>query len=473
MMGGFRLVHAVALSACLLLGTALASDPLPADYDEAMQLFLAHDFTDALAQCERVEIEGVKAYSNYSLRDIEVDSLTDAERAFLAQYRLPSGGTVSLYQCVDYAFRQACDEAEEFSRNGVEVMLVGHDTTLTMDGVKEFAALSPEVRLKQACRVVNPATGHFFEGYSNPEWHPFGVYIGKETGKDAIRYLPLPEMDSKIPGSHFQSEMFPHQAWKIIVFGETPGRVLIEQTRLHVLEPSAEYPAQPTVYMYPERPAEPAPITETPQELLDCDYSDVMDEFPINAYGAEPLPGQPLKDAYYTGRTYFDLNLPSGHELTDGERDLLGQRQMPTGRPINLFMLLITLKMLDVKYGRPPAGVAELHPELLDSEGLAEFKALTPAEQFEKYGDAVNPITGKFYTTFSDPEWSPGGIYFQVVEKHEDVVNTYHELYGKEELHDRNPPWEDSQLEGVRINIITVFGEEPGTVLFKRYEWGS
>jgi hypothetical protein len=59
--------------------------------------------------------------------------------------------------------------------------------------------------------------------------------------------------------------------------------------------------------------------------------------------------------------------------------------------------------------GRLPVNALELRPELLTEEGYVAFLAMEPIERLEQYGDLVNRITGKFYSTF-EPEWIAGGI---------------------------------------------------------------
>jgi hypothetical protein len=471
MVGLLRWYTSGALWVCLFFGVAQAADPVPPENSDAMQLYLAQEFGPAIAQCERVEIEAVDPQSAFSLRDLEVNELTEAERGLLAEYLVPGLGPIGISKAISSTFRQLVDSGGIVPVNGVEVMLVQNEQTATLAGAQRFAELEPMEQLKAAWRGINPATGRFLEDFSDPAWRQFGVYIGKVEGEDAIMYLPMLDFESGKPGLQYHPDMLPHQVWNVIVFGETPGRILVHQTRLQQLTPTEEYPAKELEFMYPERAAEPAPLPETPQTLLDCDFSDVIHEFKVYPYGGAEVPEQPHRGTYYGAQEYYAQSLAEGYKPTPKECELLGQRVIRTKLCYSLSDLFISLGMLDRKYGRPPAGVIELHEELATPEGLAAFNALTAAEQYAKYGDAVNPITGKFYTTFSNPQWSPGGIYFEVIEQPEEVIAKYHELDKTGELPGRNPPWDDNELAGMRINIFTVFGEEPGTVLFRKASW--
>lgn len=109
--------------------------------------------------------------------------------------------------------------------------------------------------------------------------------------------------------------------------------------------------------------------------------------------------------------------------------------------------------------GRIPSSGAELllflHPELNTPTGIDSFKKLAWREQLLKLDYSINPITGRVYTSFTEPVWSPGGVYIRRASEAE--VDSDKPILGS--------ILDSIAGERAESRVVTYFGEQPGRVL--------
>lgn len=68
-----------------------------------------------------------------------------------------------------------------------------------------------------------------------------------------------------------------------------------------------------------------------------------------------------------------------------------------------------------MEHGSLPEDAIDLFPELTTPEGYAAFVAAYPTQRIVQYGVGINMATERFYRSFSDPAWRPGGIYLEML----------------------------------------------------------
>ncbi|MBN2080959.1 hypothetical protein JW859_02005 [bacterium] len=142
-------------------------------------------------------------------------------------------------------------------------------------------------------------------------------------------------------------------------------------------------------------------------------------------------------------------------ELTEGEARLLGMTFTP---PDGRRFIAETIGHVSSYYtnnGHLPSHGVELVPWAMTVEGFERICGMDAAEQYHYLYYAVNPVTGKFFESFDDSEWHPGGFFIEPVVDEELIIERYHSYVASPD-----------QLPSVWHVII--FGEEPGTTLIDK-----
>ena len=104
------------------------------------------------------------------------------------------------------------------------------------------------------------------------------------------------------------------------------------------------------------------------------------------------------------------------------DEDILGIKMVGDLYSWTLDNTVDLITMYIVKNGEVPASGAHLFGELDSPDYFESFSSLYPTQRMMKYGPGVNLATNRFYQTFSDPEWHPGGIYVKILEPLGDSV---------------------------------------------------
>ena len=100
----------------------------------------------------------------------------------------------------------------------------------------------------------------------------------------------------------------------------------------------------------------------------------------------------------------------------------------------------------------------------LTSEGLAEWQLADAREQLAMIRRAINPATGRVYETFTAREWAPFGIRIEKLTG-DDSVRAF-PLSG---INSEGASF--SEMRAYQGWQITVYGEEPGSVLIDKPIW--
>ncbi len=190
--------------------------------------YMKHDFYPVLKQCE---IRWLSMFPSNGLlipSDILVDDLSPEEVRFLSTYQYSETVIIGIGYSIDFAITYAKQHEASIPSNGVAIML-RQGVFRNKEIFHEFDKLKQEEQLVEACRGINPGTGRFVESFSNPEWHKFGVFIEPADGEEAIKYFPEMLPDSIISGGDKKAGMAPYQTWHVVVFGEKPGRILVDK----------------------------------------------------------------------------------------------------------------------------------------------------------------------------------------------------------------------------------------------------
>jgi hypothetical protein len=141
--------------------------------------------------------------------------------------------------------------------------------------------------------------------------------------------------------------------------------------------------------------------TQGEQVLMGMDYSETIASLPYNA---------PSED--YTKLSHaVPFEIQVDRPLTPGEERLAGAIYIGESS----HYLGVTVMMAGGKATLPggglPANGAAMYPRLHATDKLEEFLALSPLEQYEQVYAGINPVTGRFFESFDNPQWHPGGLY--------------------------------------------------------------
>lgn len=168
-------------------------------------------------------------------------------------------------------------------------------------------------------------------------------------------------------------------------------------------------------------------------------------------------------------REFIDNGQVPNRPLTMREKQRLGRLKLP-GKPGHGFaypQLIIALRQHYLETGEYAESALDLFPELQTQAGYAAFLSMPVAERVRQYGIGINPITGRFYSSFQDQSWTPGGIRLTYID---DPVVAQERFPNMRIPLDPTKPMDGSTpLAGAWL--IHIYGEEPGTDLFDETCW--
>jgi hypothetical protein len=146
---------------------------------------------------------------------------------------------------------------------------------------------------------------------------------------------------------------------------------------------------------------------------------------------------------------------------------LIGWR-MPNGEVVitRRSLMLPLDKYIRLNNAVPRSG-PDMYPELLTKEGYADFCALSPADQIVHYRCIVNPITGKYYDSFSNPQWVYGGVNVEIVDGADEIQRRFKEYAAMPVVVNVKT---GATAPCNRLLVITFYGETPGSVI---WQWVS
>lgn len=190
--------------------------------------YMKHDFSSVLNECEKQPLAMLPSNGGLIPSDVLVDDLSPAEVDFLSTYQYSETVIIGIGYTVDFAITYAKQHQAKIPGSGVDIML-RKDENYSQEMYDKFEQLSPKDKLLEACRAINPGTGRFAESFSKPDWHKFGVFIEPVEGDEAIEYFPEMIPASVAAGENNKAGLAPHQTWHLVVFGEKPGRILVDK----------------------------------------------------------------------------------------------------------------------------------------------------------------------------------------------------------------------------------------------------
>ena len=209
-------------------------DSIPGDI---RQFYLDENFDCVIDACEFTPpvLEGTpdgytfRGFRNFMIADIAPGELTDKEMLMLGYLESGEGHYASCAKTL----LEVCTYFELTGRlpvDGVDLLVLYNDRWVSDQGFSELMGMTPvQVSETRILKCINPGTGRFYDSFSCPEWSPLGVSVSMLTGEDALQVLPglVTDAGSEDRGSIGQ---IPYQMWRIQVFGEEPGRVLVDWT---------------------------------------------------------------------------------------------------------------------------------------------------------------------------------------------------------------------------------------------------
>jgi hypothetical protein len=182
----------------------------------------------------------------------------------------------------------------------------------------------------------------------------------------------------------------------------------------------------------------------------------------LERYGIPDLPENPGPELATNIPSKIYSLVPDQPD-TEGERRLVSRWVLPDrtqGGGVNSLQLKLANHYL--QFGELPQTGADLFPELRTSIGQLIITSLGPLDSFKTYHAGVNPITGRFYNTFSAAEWTAGAALVEVWTPAQARASGYlafeGELLGFEFAETNNNPklWLH----------LKIWGQRPGTVLY-------
>lgn len=198
-------------------------------------------------------------------------------------------------------------------------------------------------------------------------------------------------------------------------------------------------------------------------ELLEYDFSNGMSGLDTYYLGGSQIPDGAGQTLLMMMELKKQKACPD-REFTDKENWALAVRKLPNSDYDSLSMFYASLMSYHVAYGGLPNNGVELFPELMEATSLDDFYSMTDIERYVKYRHGINPITGKFYSSFTEEAWTPGGVSVSIITDPDEIKQKYpHAVVPidptKEDL------TKDDVTSVAEVWEITVYGEEEDTVL--------
>jgi hypothetical protein len=155
-------------------------------------------------------------------------------------------------------------------------------------------------------------------------------------------------------------------------------------------------------------------------------------------------------------------NLGVVDDLSSAELGRLGIWVLPDGQRISILDLHSKIVNHYAVHCKLPSSGVDLFPELA-ALSARQIGMMDKDELFLKYAVGINPITGRFYSSFSPENRTPGGYAVEIVDDPMEVEARYsHKRLFKDPL---DP--DAGYVLPVSVWQITVFGENPDEVIFE------
>lgn len=158
----------------------------------------------------------------------------------------------------------------------------------------------------------------------------------------------------------------------------------------------------------------------------------------------------------------FEREIPAG--MSREESMLLGGWSCPTGNGTDLVETLALAKSYWSVNGRWPRDGRELVVQrivdTINHPANQGMEKMTPVQKLGRLMAGINPVTGGWFESFDNPQWHASGIYFE----HLDGDQAFRDFF-------RATRQEYALRNGEPVPTlwrITVFGTEPGKVLFSK-----
>jgi hypothetical protein len=187
-------------------------------------------------------------------------------------------------------------------------------------------------------------------------------------------------------------------------------------------------------------------------------------DFSANLAACEVIPPE---SPDYTGALLV-VDLPS-RSLTPKETQLLSHYRDNHGWQFGCGLTLFAAVGFAEQHGRVPSDGAEFlaysNPEYATEDGLRRLARLPGPERLHQVASALNPATGRMYTTFESAQWSPFGVLIRK-EQGEKATKSM-------PFHWRDSGSEETQTEFRQYQAwhLVVYGQRPGSVLVDKFIW--
>ena len=149
--------------------------------------------------------------------------LTEQEQLLLSEYITDNGTPISLGRMLMYV-RIYMSQHGHYPTDATDVVRSSGFLKHGMES--DLDSLSESELLEYYNFAINPLTGRLYDSFDNEEWVPLGILIKPITGEGGIKMIPGPVAGSD--PNHPEMEMQPMRTWLIQVYGETPGKILLQ-----------------------------------------------------------------------------------------------------------------------------------------------------------------------------------------------------------------------------------------------------
>ncbi len=152
---------------------------------------------------------------------------------------------------------------------------------------------------------------------------------------------------------------------------------------------------------------------------------------------------------------------------TEKENWILGVRQLPDGQWDSLVLFISKMNVFYNEYDRLPYNGLELCYWIQDSSDVETFHRMDEINKYVSCRFGINPITGKFFRSFDNAKWHPGGVFVEVITDGEAIHNAYPNLKIIKDY--MQPITENNLTSPDHVLRFTVFGENVDTILYQEY----
>lgn len=219
----------VVVVALLSLGASFDSSSVLSIPTVVVQAYSNADYRNAINGCSFHFFDNMAPARIFTESDLLITDLTDADKQMLGAFRTPGG---KLFGC-PYSIGRAIELSEHWGRlprSGIELLALYNSRMLSEEGLEDWLAATPDMRLETVRRAVNPATGRLYATFQSNGLESLSIDLDKLEGESGTRLLPF---TSITPGKNGEStvttEMRPYQGWRIRVYGERVLTPLVDK----------------------------------------------------------------------------------------------------------------------------------------------------------------------------------------------------------------------------------------------------